>query len=190
MTYFFPVSLTLGTLVGERDPNSTSRSLNFKVYHGKDEKVHKQKYQVLAKAIQPTLATIQAPCLLRIEGHWVPALDVIRRITGPRPTGHSGHIMFKVLLRGILGCRLPSHLSPSWHGNIRPRSLSSQPLGPSHGQLNGLGLPWPNHCHLQQGALSSQYGIRVTQLFSPGHWDHLLGLDGVWRNPPLLVSLL
>jgi hypothetical protein len=44
------------------------------MYHGRDEKACKQKYHMLAKAVQPALATAQAP--------WSPVSNVVSRVTG------------------------------------------------------------------------------------------------------------
>lgn len=113
---------------------------------GKDEALVRVREDLWAWAT--TSLGLISPCL--VGSLVISAYAVCPDITatGPRPTGHTSHIISKVLSRGTLGCRLPPHLSPSWHGDIRPRSPSGQPLRSSHGQLKGLRLPWPNHCHL------------------------------------------
>lgn len=73
---------------------------------------------------------------------------------------------------------------PSQCGDIRPRMPSSQILRSGHGQLKVLGLPWPDHCHIKQGAPGSSYSIGVTHLLPPGHWGHLVSPDGISRPTP------
>ena len=47
---------------GPLTPQAEVLALAFKVYHGRDEKVHKQKYHMLAKAVPVALATAWSAC--------------------------------------------------------------------------------------------------------------------------------
>ena len=63
MTYFFSQSYpNIRTKLkklerGPLTPQAEVLALTFKVYHGRDEKVHKQKYKMMVKAVQPAPAT-------------------------------------------------------------------------------------------------------------------------------------
>jgi hypothetical protein len=98
MTYFFSQSYPdirakLKRL--ERKPQTPQADvlvLVFKVYHERDEKVCKQKYHMLAKAVQPALATASDSWSSKTQrtpgtcykcsqqGHWAKACPNFRRI--------------------------------------------------------------------------------------------------------------
>lgn len=64
---------------GSLTPQTEILMLTFKLYRGKYEKAHKQKYQMLTKVNQPASMTV----LLRLKDHSVPASNVVRRALDP-----------------------------------------------------------------------------------------------------------
>ena len=110
MTYFFSqsypnIKAKLRQLEkGPLTPQAEVLVLAFKVYHGRDEKALKQKYYMLAKAVQPAPATAlnswssktQRPsgnCYkCGQQGHWAKACTNFYKPRGPCPRCHQeGH---------------------------------------------------------------------------------------------------
>lgn len=123
MTYFFSQSFPsirpkLKRLErGPLAPRAEVLVLTFKVYHGRDEKACKQKYQTLAKDIQ--LASLPGlPYPQGLEDHWVPASNVVRRVNAPKlvliPAGHLGHVQ-SATKRDISQLTAPMHLMAWGH---------------------------------------------------------------------------
>ena len=91
MTYFFSQSYPdirakLKKLErGPLTPQTEVLALAFKVYHGRDEKVHKQKYHMLAKTVRQPQPLPWTPGLLRLRDHQVPATNVVNKVIGQKP---------------------------------------------------------------------------------------------------------
>ena len=91
MTYFFSqsypnIKAKLRKLDrGPLTPQAELLALAFKVYHGRDEKVHKQKYHMLAKTVRQPQPLPWTPGLLRLRDHQVPATNVVNKVIGQKP---------------------------------------------------------------------------------------------------------
>ena len=89
---------------GPLTPQAEVLALAFKVYHGRDEKVHKQKYHMLVKAVPPAPATAPDSWSSKTQrppgtcykcgqqGHWAKAYPNFCKPRGPCPRCHQeGH---------------------------------------------------------------------------------------------------
>jgi hypothetical protein len=86
--------------MGPLTPQAEVLMLTFKVYHGRDEKVHKQKYKMMVKAVQPAPATAPESLSSKTQrpsgncykcgqqGHWAKACTNFYKPRGPCPRCH------------------------------------------------------------------------------------------------------
>jgi len=162
MTYFFSQSypdikdklkkLERGCLT----PQAEVLVLAFKVSHGRDEKVHKQKYHMLAKTVRPAPATT--------PDSWP---SQAKEPPGPcYKCGQKGHWM-----RVCLNPCKPRRPCPrcTGQGDIMSRQLSRCFPRLCYGRMKGSRLPSSNHGHYQQGASGNYHGMWVAYLFPFGH---------------------
>ena len=126
MTYFFSqsypnIKIKLKKLKrGPLAPQAEVLALAFKVYYERDEKVQRQKYHMLAKAVQPAPAIAKTPGLLKFRDHQTSATNVVNKVTGqelaPSSTSQRGYVLRAIrrdtgLSIALMLCRAEGHHS-------------------------------------------------------------------------------